>query len=295
MIFTVDGKLTLVFLRGDRQLNEAKLRRLFPGAELEMATDAAAMNAVGIAPGYTGPIGVSAGVRMVADPSVAGLTNLVTGANREGYHYRGANWDRDMAQPELADITLVMAGDGCPKCGMPLNFSRGIEAGQIFKLGTKYSESLHATFLDEEGKEQFFVMGCYGIGITRTIAAAIEQHHDANGIIWPMALAPFEVVLTNLSPTKIEVIETADGIYQQLLDVGVEVLYDDRELSPGFKLKDADLIGIPLRVVVSEKGLKKGTAEIKARNSSETSFVLVEEKVREVMARLEEMRNKQKE
>jgi len=276
MIYTTGKEIVLAFVRGDRQLNEAKLRRSVGGVEIEMAGDEAMIRAAGISPGYTGPVGLGQGLRVVADRSLAGMTNMVVGGNKDGYHYRGANWDRDMRRPTFADLTLAQAGDGCPRCGRALNVSRGIEVGQIFKLGTKYSESLGATFLDEDGQEKPFVMGCYGIGITRTIAAAIEQNHDENGIVWPISLAPFEVIVTSLAAAKPAVREAADRIYEELAAAGVEVLYDDRELSPGFKLKDADLIGVPLRIVVGDRGLKQGAVEMKRRSRKEPELVPLE-------------------
>jgi prolyl-tRNA synthetase len=279
MIYRGRDGLVLAFVRGDRQLNEAKLRAAAGGGEIALATDEAEVRQAGLSPGYTGPVGLRPGLRVFADSALRDMANLVVGGNRDGFHYRNANWDRDMARPAFLDLTLAVSGDGCPRCGRPLSLSRGIEVGQVFKLGTKYSDALKATFLDEDGKEKPFVMGCYGIGITRTIGAAIEQNNDRDGIVWPISLAPFEVLVTSLGAAKEEVRRAADSIYQDLVAADVEVLYDDRELSPGVKLKDADLIGLPVRVVVGDRGLKEGVVEVRLRKTGHTVKALPAEAV----------------
>ena len=288
MIFAAEGALVLCFIRGDRRLNMAKLRALPGCAGAELATDDAMIRAAGIAAGYTGPLGLPPGVRVVADASLAGLSNLVVGGNREGYHYKNANWDRDMPRPVFADLTLAEAGDPCPACGAALAASRGIEVGQIFRLSAKYSEAMKVAFLDDDGVEKPLVMGGYAIGITCALATVIEQHHDENGIIWPIALAPFHVVITCLGDKGL-VRETAERLYADLLKEGIEVLYDDRDLGPGFKLKDADLIGIPLRVVVGERGLKEGALEFKLRSRPEREKIPLDQAIPAIRERLDEL------
>jgi len=290
MIYEADGEIVPAFVRGDRQLNEAKLGRLAGASQIELATDAARIREAGLEPGYAGPVGLSGKLRVLADASLRDRTNLVVGANHEGYHLRGANWGRDMREPEFVDLTLAEAGDGCPVCNRPLNFSRGIEVGQIFKLDTMYSEALKAMFLDEQGREQPFTMGCYGIGLSRALAAVIEQHHDEHGIVWPVQVAPFEVVLTSLGVTRESVRETSDTLYQEMLDANLDVLYDDRDLSPGFKLKDADLIGIPVRVVVGERGLRESIAEVKHRSEDKVRKIRLDGVAAQVKTELKRLK-----
>jgi prolyl-tRNA synthetase len=289
MIYRTENEIILALIRGDRQLNEAKLQSLVGGIEVELVVDDTTYKDVGLVPGYAGPINVKSNLRIIADESIRRHKNMVIGANKSGFHFRNANWDRDIIHPEYADITLAEEGDPCPSCGKPLRFSRGIEAGQIFKLGKKYSESMSASFVDEDGRDKPFVMGCYGIGITRTIAAAIEQNNDDKGIIWPVSLAPYTVLLTSLGATKQPVSEFADRLYEDLLSAGFEVLYDDRKLGAGFKLKDADLIGIPLRIVIGERGIKEGFAEVKLRKSEQVMKIPIEEVIDTVSMLLDKL------
>jgi prolyl-tRNA synthetase len=215
------------------------------------------------------------------------LVNFVCGANKEDAHYTNANWGRDVDLAEFADLLLVTGGDPCPRCDGTLALFRGIEVGHIFKLGTKYSEAMACNFTDEAGADRPMIMGCYGLGIGRTVAAAIEQNHDKDGIIWPRPLAPFEVLLAGLNPDDEEVKRVAEQLYGQLREKGVEVLYDDRDERPGVKFKDADLIGIPVRLVVGAKSLADGKAEVSLRRDREKHLVPVAEAVSKVLELLE--------
>jgi prolyl-tRNA synthetase len=214
------------------------------------------------------------------------MKNFVTGANKTDYHYTNVNYERDFRPDLVADITVASSGDKCIRCGRELTEYRGIEVGQIFKLGTKYSEKMNATFMDENGNEIPFTMGCYGIGVTRTVAAAIEQHHDDNGIIWPPALAPFQVVITPVAVNDQELMSVAEQIYSGLREKNVEILLDDRDERAGVKFKDADLIGIPLRVTIGSRGVKQGKVEIRIRRTGEVIETPIEgaaERVLEVL------------
>jgi prolyl-tRNA synthetase len=235
--------------------------------------------------GFAGPVGLS-GILMVADESVRGLTNFATGANKADAHYVNVNWGRDVDIADWKDLVLVTGGDPCPRCDGTLELFRGIEVGHIFKLGTKYSEKMGCTFTDEDGQDRPMIMGCYGLGIGRTVAAAIEQNNDADGIIWPRPLAPFEVLLAALNPDDAEVRRVAEEIYGQLLEKGIEVLYDDRDERPGVKFKDADLIGFPVRLVVGAKSLAEGKVEVSLRRDRQKQLVPVVEAVPKVMEML---------
>jgi prolyl-tRNA synthetase len=217
------------------------------------------------------------GVKIVADHAVQGMKNFVTGGNQSDLHIKNVNLDRDFSVDRFADLRLIAPQDACPKCGGQIQFIRGIEVGHIFKLGTKYSHALKAHFLDEAGKESEIIMGCYGIGVGRTLAAAIEQNHDEQGIIWPIPISPFEVTMLPLQVHEGAVMETAQKIYDELRDRGVDVLLDDRNERAGVKFNDADLIGIPVRVTVGMKGVQKGEIEMKLRAESKSSNVPVEQ------------------
>jgi len=228
----------------------------------------------GVVPGYLGPIGLK--LRAVADLSVQGMRGAVTGANQANMHFIQVDQERDFTPSAFADLRLAASGDPCPRCDNgKLESHRGIEVGQVFYLGTKYSAAMGATYLDAEGREQPIEMGCYGIGISRLVAAAIEQNHDINGIIWPVALAPFQVLLLPINYKDQKLREATDRLYQELQQLGVEVLLDDRDERPGVKFKDADLIGVPLRVTIGAKGLEKGCIELRRRRNGETEEVPV--------------------
>ena len=285
---TEKDEVVLAFVRGDHEVNEVKVLNAVGAIALRMA-DETAIRAVGGEPGFMSPIGVKKGTKIVVDVTVMEMVNAVAGANEADAHYKNVTPKRDFGETIVADIRLVQEGDPCPHCGAPLKMTRGIEAGQVFMLGTKYSEALHATFLDESGKEKPLVMGCYGIGVGRTMAAAIEQNNDKDGIIWPRAIAPFEVVVVPVNAKVPEQLELAEQIYSELKAAGVDVLLDDRKERAGVKFKDCDLIGYPLRVTVGPKTVEEGTIELRIRKTGET-FVETKEtflvKVRELLGTL---------
>ena len=268
-----EGGLVALVLRGDHELNAIKAERLDAvKAPLTMASDERIREAAGAGAGSLGPVGL--GVPVIADHAALPLADFVCGANREGQHLTGVNWGRDLAEPEGADIRNVVEGDPAPDGSGRLHIVRGIEVGHIFQLGTKYSESMEAQVLDEEGRPVEMYMGCYGIGVSRLVAAAIEQGHDDHGIIWPAAIAPFEVALVPINLHKSHRLrEAVDRLYGELQAAGIEVLLDDREARPGVKFADMDLIGIPHRVVLSDRGLDAGTAEYKARSDEDADDI----------------------
>ncbi|MFN2421639.1 MAG: proline--tRNA ligase [Gemmatimonadota bacterium] len=267
LIFEADGQPVAVLVRGDREVSEPKLRRYLGTTLFQMAGAERVHALTGAEVGFAGPQGLPEEVRIVADLSLAGRGNLVTGANETDRHVTGLEIGRDVMPDAWADVVQVVGDDPCPRCGTPLEEMRGIEVGQIFKLGTKYSEAMGARVLDEEGIERSIVMGCYGIGITRVVAAAIEQNHDGDGITWPVAIAPYEVEILALNMDSERVVETAQSLYDECRAVGLETLLDDRSDRAGVKFADADLIGIPYRIVVGEKALKNGVVELAARRS----------------------------
>ncbi len=260
------GALVVVAVRGDREVNEVKLLNALDGAiHLRLAPEERVRQLTGAPAGFAGPVGLPAGARILADRSVEGLADFACGANAEDAHYTGASWGRDASPERFLDLALVGEGDPCPSCGTALAISRGIEVGHIFKLGTKYSTAMKCTFTDEAGTDQPMEMGCYGLGIGRTVAAAIEQNQDADGIIWPLPLAPFSVLVMALHVQDPAVREAAEKLTAELEAAGVDVLYDDRDERPGVKFKDADLIGIPVRAVVGGKSLAAGEIEVSLR------------------------------
>ena len=263
------GRLLLVFVRGDHEVNEVKLQNTVGANALTMA-DEDAIRAAGGMPGFMSPIGIKEGTTIIVDATVMQMKNAVAGANEKDIHYTGVNPARDFPKVTVADIRLMQEGDPCPHCGKPVQMTRGIEIGQVFKLGTKYSRALHATFLDEQGKEKPIVMGSYGIGVGRSMAAAIEQHHDDDGIIWPRAIAPFEVVVIPVNVREEAQFNLATRIYDALKQQGIDALLDDRKERAGVKFKDADLIGYPVRITVGAKAVVEGMVEVKARKTGET-------------------------
>ena len=267
-----DGPVAVV-VRGDHEINSVKLTKI-PGivAPLTFASADEVQAAARCAPGSVGPVGLK--VRVIADRDAAAMADFVAGANRNGEHLTGLNWGRDLPEPEVHDLRSVVAGDKCPHCGGALALRRGIEVGHIFQLGTKYSAAMNATCLDEAGKAVVMTMGCYGIGVSRVVAAAIEQNHDANGIVWPAPIAPFDLALLPLGAHKSpRVAEAADALYKELSAAGVNVLLDDRNERPGVMFSDMDLIGIPHRVVIGDRGLEKGVIEYKSRRASENEEI----------------------
>ncbi len=265
-----DGKLILAFVRGDHEVNEIKVLNATGALHLHMAEESA-INAVGGSAGFMSPIGLKDGAAIVVDATVMEMYNAVAGANEVDAHFINVNPRRDFDATKIivADIRMVQEGDPCPHCGAKLKMTRGIEVGQVFTLGNKYSKALNATFLDESGKETYFEMGCYGIGVGRTMAAAIEQNNDADGIIWTRAIAPFEVVVVPVNAKDAAQLEYAEKIYEELKAAGVDVLLDDRKERAGVKFKDCDLIGYPVRVTVSPKTLDSGNVEVKIRKTGE--------------------------
>jgi prolyl-tRNA synthetase len=270
-----DDEFTLLLLRGDHDLNEIKAQKL-PGLDpFRFATEAEVERHLNCRAGYIGPVKVREGVRVIADRTVAAMSDFVCGANEPGYHLTGVNFGRDLPEPAfIADIRKVLPGDPSPDGAGSLEIVRGIEVGHIFQLRTRYSEAMSATFLDETGKHQSFEMGCYGIGVTRIVGAAIEQNHDERGIIFPGPIAPFQVALVPLGYARsAQVRETADAIYGELMEMGVEVLLDDRDERPGVMFADMELIGIPHRIVVGERGLKDGIVEYQGRRDKQAERI----------------------
>jgi len=264
LLYQTPKDLVGVLVRGDHEVNEIKVKKLLGVSTLELADAATVTAATGAPIGFAGPIGLK--LRMVADHAVKTLRNVAVGANEADAHYVDANWDRDFTVEQFADLRNARAGDPSPTGDGSLRIARGIEVGHVFMLGTKYSKAMGAMFLDPEGKECLAVMGCYGIGVSRVAAAAIEQHHDAKGILWPAAIAPFHVHLLPLSQSA-AVSATAQTLYETLSQAGIEVLWDDRDERAGVKFNDADLIGAPYQLVIGEKGLAQGAIELKERKT----------------------------
>ncbi len=278
------GETVAVLLRGDRELNEVKLCRFLGCNWVELAGEEAVLRATGAPSGFAGPVGLK--LRLLADLEVREMADFVTGANEKDAHFTGVNLGRDFTPQAFADLRQAVAADPCPRCEGRLEIWRGIEVGHVFKLGTKYSAALGATVLDDQGQERTLFMGCYGIGVGRTAAAAIEQNHDENGIIWPLPIAPFQVLVTMVNPKEDEVRLAAEKLYDELQQLGIEVLLDDRDERPGSKFKDADLIGIPLRVTVGARGLKDGALELQERRSGERTMLPLAEAARQVAERI---------
>jgi prolyl-tRNA synthetase len=267
MVYRVNDEVVIVVLRGDRTVNDFKLPKVFKTDQFRPATPHE-IRLIGAVEGYASPLGLQ-GIKLYADESVKWGHNFIVGANKEGYHTKHANLERDLHFDTFYDLSNAQAGDRCAQCGGELTFTRGIEVGHIFKLGTHYSDKLRAYFLDADGKEKPLIMGCYGIGSGRVMAAAVEQHHDDKGIVWPLPIAPFHVHLVGLNLHEAQVKTAAEQLYQELLDAKYEVLYDDREdAQAGVKFNDADLIGIPIRLTVSPRALKAGGVELKLRRET---------------------------
>ena len=280
IIYNIDGKFVAAMCRGDRDVNETKLGNLYDATEMELAAFADVEMITGAKVGFAGPVNLKQKIDIVVDPEVAGMKNFVVGACESDYHFKNVNIGRDFEADKISDITNAKEGDICPKCCKgKLGMARGVEVGHIFKLGTKYSDALGCVYLDNNGKEHSMVMGCYGIGVSRVLAAIIEQYHDDDGIIWPSIVAPYKVIIV---PTKVnddEVMGVANKIYDELLAAGVEVLIDDRNERPGVKFKDADLLGIPLRITVGRRAAE-GIVEVKRRNETDASEITGEEAIK---------------
>jgi prolyl-tRNA synthetase len=274
VFYIADGKLVFVVIRGDIEVNEVKLKNTLGCVDLRLATEAQVMNA-GIVAGAASPIGTK-GIKIIADDSITSGTNFIAGANKPDTHLRNVNYPRDFRVDLVVDIAQAHAGEGCPRCGRKLLSTHGIEVGHVFKLGTFISEKLGALFIDPNGVSHPIIMGCYGIGLDRLLAAAIELNHDDKGIIWPMSIAPYHIYLCPLYLENSKVATTAEKVYTDLEAEGLEVLFDDRKESPGVKFNDADLLGIPLRVTISPRTLEKDSVEIKKRSQKEPELVPLE-------------------
>ncbi|MGS0764299.1 proline--tRNA ligase [Syntrophomonas curvata] len=284
LMYSADGELVAALIRGDRELNEIKLKNALGCNELLMADEAAVKALSGAGFGSLGPVGMN--VKIYADLEIAAMHNFACGANEDDYHFKNVNMGRDFVPEAVLDIRNAVAGDPCPVCDGKLNMVRGIEVGHIFKLGVKYSEAMGGTFLDPSGQARPFVMGCYGIGVSRTMAAAVEQNYDENGIIWPIPIAPYHVIVVPVNSKNEEQMQAAQSIYQLLQEDGLEVLIDDRDERAGVKFKDADLIGIPVRITIGPKALQENKVEVKKRWEKEvelTDIDLVREKVLKII------------
>jgi prolyl-tRNA synthetase len=282
-------RFVFAIVRGDMEVNETKLANAIKARELRPALEDEIL-AVGAVPGYASPVGLKE-VLVVVDEVIPQSPNLVAGANEDGYHLRNVNYGRDYQADIIADITAAQEGDSCPTCGTPMRAVRGVEIGNIFKLGIRYSEATHCTFLDQDGQEKPIIMGSYGIGSGRLLACVAEEHHDKDGLIWPITIAPYHVYLVALADKSQgeDVVTVADTLYQDLQAAHIEVLYDDRAENPGVKFKDADLIGIPLRITVSPRSLKQGGVELKLRNSREKSIVALENIITTIQSQIAAM------
>jgi prolyl-tRNA synthetase len=283
VFYMADGKPVVALLRGDREINEHKFKRFLGAKTLFKAGDDVYRQVAGCEPGFAGPMNLKA--RLVADTSVMGIVNGISGANKTDFHLRNVNPGRDFVPEQVGDIRMVIEKDPCPKCKSVLSFFKGIEVGHAFKLGTKYSTSMNAGFLTEKGAKSPFIMGCYGIGVSRVVAAAIEQSNDANGILWPESLAPFDVLILPMNVAEPRLMEAAERLEKELKSAGLDVLMDDRDQRAGVKFKDADLLGIPWRITVGEKKLALGHVEIKARNAGESMDVSLDQATAVLLAK----------
>lgn len=279
-LIDAEGKPVVAIVPGDHELNDCKAEHVF-GKGYRMMTDEE-LQANGLHKGFIGPVNLPDGIRLVCDESLRDSKQWACGANEVDYHVTGACPERDFTVDEWADLVTVVAGDPCPHCGKPLSAARGIEVSQVFQLGTKYSEAMGATFMDEDGKEKPLIMGCYGVGVSRSLAAVVEQHNDEHGIVWPVSVAPYEVAVIPLDPKKEECATVCEQIVDGLCAEGIEVVVDDRDERPGFKFADNDLMGFPYQVVLGKRGLKNGTVELKDRATGEREDVAIDEVVAKV-------------
>ena len=281
LLFETEKGTVAAMLRGDHQINEIKLKNITGCSEINLAREEVVKEISGAPTGFTGPMGLK--IAVFADHAIQQGANFVTGANKADYHLLNVNEGRDFSVKKFCDIRNVEDGDPCPKCSGRIQLKRGIEVGHIFKLGEKYSKSLKATFLDKDGKEKYFVMGCYGIGVGRTMAAAIEQNFDQHGIIWPIPIAPFQVMVIPLNINSKEISDAADKIYDHLSKDKIEVLVDDRDERPGVKFKDADLLGIPLQIIIGDRTLKESAVELKIRKYKKIEKVGIDEIAKKIV------------
>ena len=282
LFYQADEEIIVALVRGDRMINEIKLQKMHPSLTLEMASAEKIKEITGSVPGFVGPVGLKK-IKIYADEEIKSMVNAVCGANEEGFHLINVQPNRDFEVFAYGDIRMIEEGEACPRCQAKLKMARGIEVGQVFKLGTKYSEALGAKFSDEQGKEQLMVMGCYGIGISRTMAAAVGQNYDADGIIWPISIAPYHVVIVPVSAKDDFLWEKSLEIYKELQEKGIEVVLDDRDERAGVKFKDADLIGYPIRLTVGKKLKEEGKIELKLRWDKEAKFIDLQDIAKVVM------------
>ena len=292
LVYLADGEAVAVLVRGDRQVEEIKLKNYLGAGEVRLADDKEVFDATGVPTGYLGPLGIS--IRLLADQEVYQLVNFTIGANEKNYHLQNVNAGRDFRVSEVADFRQLCESDPCPSCGGSLRLVQGIEVGHIFKLGTAYSVSMNACFQDSEGNEKPLVMGCYGIGVSRVVAAAIEQNHDENGIIFPVPLAPCQVTVLNLGLKDPEVSDAAEMIYSQISAAGIDVFLDDRDERPGVKFKDADLLGFPLRLTVGKRFKENGMVEVRRRSDGMSEDSTLDGLIDLIRRRLEEETGKKR-
>jgi len=281
MVYLVDGKPVAVLVRGDHEVQPVKLKNMLGAVEVELADDKQVFDSTGVPSGYLGPIDLN--IPVLADLEVEALRNFTVGANEKNYHMQHVNLGRDFKVSQVGDLRQITEDDPCPECSGGLELTRGIEVGHIFKLGDSYSKALKATFQDSNSEEQNFIMGCYGIGVSRTVAAAIEQNHDENGIIFPLPLAPFQAIILNLDPKNEQITGAAESLYKQLQLEGIEVLLDDRDERPGSKFKDADLIGIPYRITIGKRFAQEAEVEVRTRRDGLTKSLSFDKAVIEVV------------
>ncbi len=280
LIFNADGQPCAVLIRGDQEVNEIKVKNYLGAAQLELADDEMIIKATGAPRGFAGAVNIK--TKVIADYSIMNMINFVTGANKQDYHLKNVNAGRDFQVEAYTDLRVVEENDSCPRCAGKIKFARGIEVGHVFKLGTKYSKAMKAVYLDKDGQEKVMIMGCYGIGIGRTVAACIEQNYDDQGIVWPVPLAPYHVIITPVNVNDKSISDVAENLYNKMQDEKIEVILDDRDERAGVKFNDADLIGIPLRVVIGQKNLAQNKVELKIRKTGENKLIAVDETVNEV-------------
>ena len=286
LVYIADGEHVAVLVRGDREVEEVKLKNILGAADVEMIDDKQVYDVTGVPTGYIGPVGLT--IKIVADQEVEAMRNFYVGGNEKNHHMKNVNLGRDFQVATVADLRQITTSDPCPECAGKLELTEGIEVGHVFKLGTGYSESMQATFQDSDGQEKPFVMGCYGIGVSRVVAAAIEQNHDENGIIFPVPLAPYSVIILNLGLKDKTITAAAEQLYSQLLAQGVDVILDDRDERPGSKFKDADLLGVPFRVTFGKNLLKSGLVEMRDRRSGGVEEVSPDKVVSALVAKIAE-------
>ena len=277
IVYRTNAGFIAALVRGDHEVNEAKLRRAAQAESLAMATPEEIQKETGGPIGFSGPVGLK--LRIFCDHAVTALANFVTGANRKGAHLTNVNLNRDFQPALTTDLRVAVEGDACPRCGGKLGFTHGIEVGHVFKLGTRYSQKMNCVYLDQNSQLHPMVMGCYGIGVNRILAAAVENHHDDGGILWPKEIAPYQVEIVTIDHKKMQIVEAGQTLHEKLSAAGFEVLWDDREAAPGVKFADADLIGIPIRITIGKRTVEAGTVDVRARNKKDQKSVSLEQVV----------------